>query len=566
MLVPISIIPGVEKSEKSRLIKIQNQVFSMKWGKLILLIPLTFLILFFYIPLLSIIHEGFWDNGFTLKYILSILSNSYHRHIILFTVEQALASTLLTLLLGLPGAYIFTKYDFPGKRIIKAFLTVPFVMPSIMVALGFLLLFGKEGFFTRLFGNWEILYSWKAILMAHAFYNFPIVIRMVSAVWQRINPHYEEMAMSLGARGFTLFRKVTLPMLIPAIFASAMLTFVFCFLSFSIPLILGGYQYATIEVDIFMLIMTLLDFKMGSALAVIQITLSFIFMYLYIKSLDEYSKAEEQKIFRKARKLTLRELVGIKGLLISLYSLIVFMFIISPLLAVIYDSLMYRGHLSLEWYHRVFSPRYNPIFGATTLTAIKNSMLFGFGTIVLSTTIALIVAYSLHRWNFKGKNVFDALVMLPLGSSAITLGLGYIKAFHATPLYRTWLIIVLAHTIIAYPFVFRAISAVLRKIKPNLSEAAISLGASEWKAFLRVELPLALGGIIVGAIFAFAMSIAELGATYMLYSPEYTTITIAVYRFLGSRQFGSASALSVILMAISGISFMIIERIGEEVW
>ncbi len=551
---------------ESRLIKPQNQVFSMKWRRLIILIPLTFLLLFFYIPLLSIIHEGFWDNGPTLKYILSILSNSYHRRIIFFTVEQALASTLLTLLLGLPGAYIFARYDFPGKRTVKAFLTVPFVMPSIMVALGFLLLFGKEGFFTRLFGDWGILYSWKAILIAHAFYNFPIVIRMVSALWQRINPHYEEMAMSLGARGFTLFRKVTLPMLMPAIFASAMLTFVFCFLSFSIPLILGGYQYATIEVDIFMLIMTLLDFRTGSALAIIQISLSFIFMYIYIKSLDEYSKAEEQKIFRRAERLTPRELAGVRGILIALYSLIVFIFIISPLLAVVYDSFIYRGHFSLEWYRRVFSPQYNPLFGATSLTAIRNSLLFGFGTVILSTVIALIVAYSLHRWHFRGKNIFDALVMLPLGSSAITLGMGYIKAFHATPLYRTWLIIVLAHTIIAYPFVLRAISAVLRKIKPSLSEAAVSLGASEWRAFLRVELPLALGGIIVGAIFAFAMSIAELGATYMLYAPQYTTITVAVYRFLGSRQFGSASALSVILMAISGISFMIIERIGEEVW
>ncbi len=535
-------------------------------SKIILLVPLVFLLIFFYIPLISIIREGLWDNGFTLKYLLSILSNSYHRHIIFFTVEQALASTGLTLLLGLPGAYLFARYDFPGKRVIKAFLTVPFVMPSIMVALGFLLLFGKEGFFTRLLGDWGILYSWKAILIAHAFYNFPIVIRMVSSLWQRINPHYEEVAMSLGAKGFTLFRKVTLPMLMPSIFASAMLTFVFCFLSFSIPLILGGYQYATIEVDIFMLIMTLLDFKTGSALAIIQISLSFIFMYIYIKSLDSYSKAEEQRVFREPRKMTLKELMSVKGALILLYSLIVFIFIVSPLLAVVYDSLIYNGHFSLEWYHRVFSARYNPIFGATTLIAIRNSLLFGFGTVVLSTIIALIVAYSLHRWHFRGKNIFDALVMLPLGSSAITLGLGYIKAFHATPLYRTWIIIVLAHTVIAYPFVLRAISAVLRKIKPSLSEAAVSLGATEWKAFLRVELPLAMGGIIVGAIFAFAMSIAELGATYMLYSPEYTTITIAVYRFLGSRQFGSASALSVILMAISGISFMIIERIGEEVW
>ncbi|KUJ99085.1 MAG: ABC-type iron(III) transport system, permease component, partial [Thermococcales archaeon 44_46] len=394
----------------------------MKWRNFIVFPPLIFLFLFFYFPLISILKEGLWDNGITLKYILQVISNSYHRRVIFFTLWQALASTLLTLLLGLPGAYIFAKYDFPGKGILKALLTVPFVMPSIMVALGFILLFGRSGVIAQLIGRDPgILYSWKAILLAHAFYNFPVVVRMVSSLWQRINPHYEEAALSLGARGFTLFRKVTLPMLMPAIFASSMLTFVFCFLSFSIPLILGGYQYATIEVDIFTAIMTLLDFKTGAALAIIQISLSFVFMYLYLKSLDLYAKAEEQRVFRKPVSLTLRELLSIKGALIAVYSSVVFLFILSPLIAVVYHSFTYGGRFTLEWYRRVFSPEYNPIFGANSITAIRNSLFFGFSTVIFSVLLALSIAYIMYRWEFGGKNIFDALVMLPLASSAITL-------------------------------------------------------------------------------------------------------------------------------------------------
>jgi thiamine transport system permease protein len=233
----------------------------------------------------------------TLDDLKEVLSNEYHRNVVIFTISQALASTVLTVLIGLPGAYIFANYDFPGKRVIRAVLTVPFVMPGIMVALGFVLLFGKEGFIAELVGHdLGIVYSWKAILLAHSFYNFPIVVRMVSALWQRVNPHYEEMAEVLGAKGFTLFRKVTLPLISPAIFASAMLTFVFCFLSFSVPLILGGYQYVTIEVDIFSTIVTLLDFRTGAALAVIQLSLSVVFIYLYLKALEAYSKREEQRI------------------------------------------------------------------------------------------------------------------------------------------------------------------------------------------------------------------------------------------------------------------------------
>ncbi|ASA76855.1 iron ABC transporter permease [Thermococcus sp. 5-4] len=536
-------------------------------SKLFLLIPLAFLVVFFYVPLVSILKTGLWENGLTLKHLSAVLANDYHRRVILFTIGQAIASTLLTLALGLPGAYIFAKYDFPGKGTIKAVLTVPFVMPSVMVALGYILLFGKSGFITGLIGrDLGIIYSWKGILLAHAFYNFPIVIRMVSSLWQRVNPHYEEAAMALGAKGWTLFRKVTLPMISPAIFASAMLTFVFCFLSFSIPLIIGGYQYATIEVDIFTSIMVLLDFKTGSALAIIQIILSMGFMYLYLRALDAYAKREEQRVFRRPRPFTRRDWLSLKGLLVGIYSLIVFLFIVSPLLAVLYDSLRFNDAWSLEWYRRIFSTEYNPMFGATTLDAVRNSLTFGLATIFLSVLVALPIAYALHRWNFRGKRLFDVLVMLPLASSAITLGLGYIRVFHTTPLYFTAWIIIAAHTVIAYPFVLRAVSTSLKKIRPNLWEAALSLGAKEWKAFLRVELPLALGGVIVGAIFAFAISIAELGATYMLAKPEYTTMTVAIYKFLGARQFGSASALAVLLMAVSTLSFLIIERVGEEVW
>jgi len=312
--------------------------------------------------------------------------------------------------------------------------------------------------------------------------------------------------------------------------------------------------------------MTLLDFRTGAALATIQMALSALFMYLYLRSLDAYAKREEQRVMRKPRRLSLSDFRGIKGVLIVLYSLIVLLFIIAPLLAVVYDSLLFNGHLSLENYVRVFSPEYNPMFGTSTLGAIKNSLAFGFATVVFSTLVALPIAYALHRWNFRGKRLFDVLAMLPLASSPITIGLAYIKFFHSTPLYYTFWIIAIAHTVIAYPFVLRAVSTSLKKIKKNLYEAALSLGARELKAFLKVELPLAAGGLVVGAIFAFAMSIAELGATYMLATPEYTTMTIAVYKFLGARQFGSASALAVLLMVISALGFIIIERIGEEVW
>jgi thiamine transport system permease protein len=539
----------------------------MTWKRLsplVLLPSLIFLLLFFYYPIVLILKDGLSPGA-----LLGVLGDSYYRKVILFTFEQAVASTLLTLALGIPGAYIFAKYEFPGKRFLRALLTVPFVMPSIMVALGFIVLFGRNGIIANLTGhNPGVIYSWKGIILAHAFYNFPVVVRMVSALWQRINPHYEEAAMSLGARGFTLFRKVTLPMLYPGIFASAMMTFIFSFLSFSIPLIIGGYRYATIEVAIFTEIMTLLDFRKGSALAVIQLVLSFTFMYIYLKSLERYSKAEEQRVFTRPKKISPKDLLSIKGIILILYSIVVGIFILAPLLSVVYESFIYGGKPTLLWYKRLIDSKYNPLFASDSFHAIGYTFAFGFSTVFLSLGIALPIAYAMRRWTFPGKRLFDTAVMLPLGSSAIVIGLGYIKAFHREPLQLIGspYLIVFAHTVIAYPFVLRALAASLGKIKKSLREAAMSLGARDIVAFLKIELPLASGGLLVGAIFAFAMSIAELGATYMIYRPEYTTVTIAIYKYIGTRQFGPASAMAVVLMAVSLVGFLLIERTGEEIW
>ncbi len=525
--------------------------------------PLVFLAIFFYYPMFTILKLGLWNGSPTLSYIKDILENPYHRHVIIFTLEQAAASTALTLILGIPGAYIFAKYDFPGKRILKAFMTVPFVMPSIMVALGFLLLFGRNGLFEDIFGtNFGILYSWKAIILANTFYNFPVVLRMVSALWQRINPHYEEAARTLGARGWRLFFRVTLPLLSPAIFASAMLTFVFCYLSFAIPLILGGYRYATMEVDIFTSIVTLMDFRTGAAIAVIQMTISALLMYFYIKSLYTYSRMEEQKVLQKPEKL--RPGLNLTTLMTTVYSAVIFILIALPMLAVVYYSLRAGGSFTLEWYRRVLSPAYNPFFGSTVIRSIENSLLFGGLTILFSLLVALPLSYLLHRASFKGKGILDVIVMLPIASSPVTLAMGYIKAFSPTPIYMTMWIVAFAHTVIAYPFVFRSLDTSLRKIKSTIHEAALTLGAGDLKAFTLVDLPLAAGGVIVGAVFAFAMSIAELGATYMLASPRWQTMTIAIYGFLTERQLGAAAALSTMLMLIAMISFIGIEIIGEE--
>ena len=171
-------------------------------------------------------------------------------------------------------------------------------------------------------------------------------------------------------------------------------------------------------------------------------------------------------------------------------------------------------------------------------------------TVLFSLPLGISIAFLLTRTTFPYKSFFDAIVMLPLGISSVSLGLGYVRSFHKPPLMLTgtWYAIVCAHTIIAYPFVMRAVMPILKKMSATLVDAAMSLGATRFQTFVRIELPIVKPGIIVGATFAFAISIGELGATYMLYHPSLTTMPISIYRFLSAHDLVGASAMGVILI------------------
>lgn len=549
----------------------------------LLAFPLLFLSLFFFFPLLSILIEGLTDESgrFTLIQVGAILKNRYYLRVIGFTAEQAFLSTLASVLLGLPGAYILARFDFRGKSLIKALTTVPFVLPSIIVVLGFVIFFGNNGYLNRALmavtGSEEpplkVLYSMRAIILAHTFYNFPICIRLVSSLWSRINPNLERAAQSLGARGFRLFLRVTLPQLLPGILAAAALTFIFCFTSFAIILVLGGGpKYSTIEVAIYRLAKVSLDLKAGSAFAIVESILSVGFMWGYIKLQQRVSFAE--KTGREQERRPFSALFRTPwGILATIYLIITFLIIVAPMLSAVSNSFVRRAGwagntaFSLSWYRKLLLDAETSAFTVSYLTAIKNSLFFGLMTIGFSLPLGTLIAFVTTRRRFFGQGIFDAVTMLPLGISAIILGLGYIKAYQNLPLDITgkWYAIAFAHTIIAYPFVIRSTSAVFRKINPSLIQAAMSLGANRWRTFWRVELPLIKSGLIAGATFAFAISIGEINATLMLYNQKLTTIPIAIYRLIGSYNYFAACALGTILMLICFLVFLLIDKMGFEV-
>jgi thiamine transport system permease protein len=541
---------------------------------LLLFLPLGFLALVFYEPLFLVLRDGLTHTGrLTVSWVRQILGDPYYRHVIVFTFEQAAVSTGLSLAIGLPGAYLLTRYTFPGRRAIRSLTVVPFVLPAITVALGFILFFGNNGHLNRflmgVFGlsspPLRILYSLSGIVLAHAFYNAPIVTRIVNAAWEGLDPTVDEAAMTLGAGRVRRFLGITLPRLAPALLSSAALVFIFTFLSFPIVLTLGGARYTTIEVGIYTLTRTLLDYRLGSALILVETVLSLGLSYLYLHA--EGRLAVRTRGERKARAVPFFSGgAGLgKGLLLG-YVLFAGVFFLGPLVSILADSFRGAAGATLHNYAQLVSLSYSPFLGSSPLHTVVNSLIVGTGATLIALPIGAVVATLSARGRIPGRRALEALLMAPLAVSSVAVGFALLRGFAGPPLRLsgTLVAIVLAHAVLIYPFVVRALRPVLEGLDPSLVEAARSLGVSRLRAFFEVEFPLIGRGVLVAAVFGFALSMGEMSATIMLVRPGLTTMPLAVYGLLSARQFGAASAMAVVLIAVTGIAFLAIDRLGRD--
>ncbi len=537
-----------------------------------LVVPVLFLIIFFYFPLFNITKTAFVSHSrFTLSNFLQIFKSAYTLKVLSFTFKEAFISALFTLLIGFPGAYIISHYNFKGKAFFVSLTTVPFVLPSVLVALGFIILFGNNGIVNHLLmylfhlpHPLHLLYSFTGIILVHAFYNFPIVVRIIGADWEGLSDEYKFAAESLGANSLTVFFRVTVPLLLPAIIASFSLVFIFCFLSFVIILTIGGARFATIEVSIYTYYNMFSDFKMGSALALFQAIFSLLFMYIYLWSGNMIKKSALRRGIAKKQNIALNK----RTLSLSvIYFSFITLLIIAPIAVILISA--FTGPLSnnftLSNFAALFSNKYTYITGVSPIRTIINSFTFAGLTVLFSTIFALFVAYGL-KGKFAGKNIFLTLFMLPLAVSPITIALSYIISFQgAFNLINYWIVIPIAHTLIALPFAVRTMLPMIETTPVSYIFAAESLGLNRARTFFTVDLNLIRPALIVSAIFSFAISMGEFGATYMLCKSSSTTMPVALYRFLSGRHFGIASAMGTLLAVVSFTAFIFIDKLKKEV-
>ena len=558
----------------------QNWMKRWSWqglaATLLFLLPLLFLALFFFYPLFEIFSLSLAPEGeLDLAPFRTLFTDPYYARLLGFTTGQALLSTVLTLLAGMPAAYVFARYDFRGKSLLRALTTIPFVLPTMVVAAAFTALLGPQGHLNR----WlmailgvdsppiHLQQTLALVLLAHVFYNASIIVRMVGGFWANLDPRVEDAARVLGAGRWRTFREVTLPLLLPSIVAASLLVFLFCFTSFGVILVLGGPQLATIEVEIYNQAVPLFDLPLAAALSLVQMVFTFAVMAVYTRI---QARAAVPLNLRPAE-FTQRRATTVGGRLVvwgSIGGLLVLL--LTPLLALALRSFSLEGTLTLRYYRALFSNPLQSFFYVPPAVAIGNSLLVAGTTVVLALSMGLIGAYLLAGRSSPLKSVLDPLFMLPLGTSAVTLGLGYIIALDQPPLNlrASPLLLPLAHTLVAFPFAVRSLLPALRGLNPRWREAAGVLGASRARIVREIDLPIVARALLVGAVFAFTVSVGEFGATLLIARPDFPTMPVVIYRLLGAQgalNQGQGLAMSTLLMLVCAASFVLIERfrVGE---
>lgn len=531
---------------------------------------ILFLTLFYGFPLWKILALGLTQGWQNPEQLAPLWTSTYHLRILFFTFWQAALSSLLTITLALPGAWILARYKFPGKVFFETLTTIPFVLPTVVVAAAFRTLTDPHSLIGSLVYamGLESVHPGQGlvlILAAHVFYNLSLALRIIGSFWAHLPPTLTEAARIAGAGSARIFWTITLPLLTPAIGAAGLLVFIFCFSSFGVILLLGGYQYTTLEVEIYRQAAHIFNLPLAAVLSILQLLTTWLVM--------RFQSGLQRRASRTIMPQTYYSPLGLarKRVWIRLYLALVSLGLIVPLCSLAMESLRIDQGWSLANYISLFSDNNHDYFAhVPPWTALANSMRYALTATSIAVPLGLCAATFIHSPGFLAK-IIDPFLMLPMTTSAVTLGFGFILALNqlSAQLLSAWILVPIAHALVAFPFVMRTVLPALAAVPPNIHEAAATLGAKPWTIWWSIDLPLLSRAVLLGAIYAFVISLGEFGATIFIARPQSPTLPLAIYRLLslpGSHNYGQAMAMSTLLMLLCAISFLLLHQTKDQIW
>ena len=517
-------------------------------------------------PLYNIFVASFLDNEtgvFTLQNYTNILGRRYYRTAIYNSVIVGLSSMVGALIIGIPLAFFTSRYNIKGKSLISTLAILALVSPPFIGAYAWITMLGSNGWLRLGLESMGIsmptIYGPLGIILVFSLKFYPFVFLLTAGAIRTINVSLEEAAESLGCRPFSKFMRVTLPIIFPAVSTGALLAFVLSLADFGTPSIIGR-NFRVLSTLAYNLFTSEMGGNPGlaSTVSILLILVSLIFVYIQRRLIRKKDYGSDM-----LRRPEVKQLSRVSSILIhALCYLIVFLSSL-PSLVVIYNSFrktsgpVFKSGFGLDSYRRIINDVPDAIF---------NSFVFSISAVLMIVALGTLIGYTVARKPSILTGFLDSLLMIPYIVPGVVLGLGFIVSFNSKPvvLVGTATIIILVIFVRRLPYSVRSSVSILKQISLGVEEAAISLGASPAKTFLKVTLPLMMPGVFAGAMMAFITAINELSSSIILYVGGTVTMHVRIYLTVLDGEFGTAAALSSILLAATGVAVFAIIHITES--
>ena len=532
-------------------------------GRLVL--PLGGLIFFlvllsFFLPLI-LSFVPLFSSRFDFSHITGVKSSfdfSQIFRIAAFTVSQAFFSSALACTVGFAAAYFCARKNFRGRKFLMALSSVPLCVPAIIVALSFIIFFGNNGilnsFLKSLLNQDEppinFVFSMTGVIIIHGFYNFPLAMKTISQVWERLSEDEPNAALLLGASKFRIFKTITFPALLNSIAVSFLLIFLFCFFSFIIILLFGGLALTTLEVELYKAARTKLDMNLAAKIALTEISAALILILIY-SNLQKKMKVQNENL------KGIRERTSIKGfgqkVFFSFTIFIIILFLIAPLFSIFLHSTYNVNYTSIFNKFFYFKAWKNIFLSRTFWTALWTSIKIGILTAIVSLIASLFFVYITVFYN---RRKIYAIPYLPLAVSSVMLGFGCLLSKPN----GTELSLIFAQSSLAWPFAWTQIQTSLLRIPQNIINAAVLLSPDKKTAFFKVIVPMCKKGIFSALAFVFAISAGDASLPIVLNIPRFNNLALLIFDYASSYRFVESSAVAVVLSLITGFVFFLQEQ------
>lgn len=521
--------------------------------------------LFIVYPFYTILTKSVFSNkveGLTLYNFIRFFSKPYYYQTLIRSIVVCTATVLTTTIIGVPIAYVMTRYNVAGKQLLHIFIIMSLMSPPFIGAYSWILLMGRNGLVAKLFKligmTAPTIYGRGGIIFVFTLHLFPYIYLYTSGAMNSIDASLEEAAENLGMNKLKRIWTITLPVILPSILAGCVMVFMTALADFGTPMLLGeGYTVLPVLVYNEYMSESAVNPYMASALSVIIVTCSLLVLAFQKLVIDK--RNYQMSSLRPPQETQLR---GWKRFLVSLPIYIVVFLAFLPQIVVVCQSFVERSFSGMV--KGINLNNYKAILSRLG-TNIRNTYVFSLVAIVFIIIMGILVSYILVRKKGKVAGLIDTLIMFPYVIPGSVLGIGLIVAFNRKPmiLVGTSAIMIISYVVRKLPYTVRSGSAFLYQMDPSVEEASINLGVSPMKTFFTVTARMMLPGIMSGAVLSWITCINELSSSVMLYSGKTSTIAVAIYQEVTRMSDGTAGALATILTVTTIISLLVVFRLTK---